>query len=255
MATARCVFAAEIKMVVERPCKMHSHACTEIVCYMEGTGQLVQKKQHLHYKPGYASIYQPGLEHSDIPDSAGIQVCVGVTGCGAEKLPSGMFKTDEGLMNCAKQILQEIKKTKGMSNQERLDILAGWLVLELHRIVGAVSDKDIPQDHAIALKRMIDSKYDEIIDLQELAGNLYISPDYLRHIFKQRIGESPLNYLIRRRLDSACELLNITDLPVGEIAHRVGLDNAYYFSRIFHKRIGQSPSKYRQIARKKAKSS
>ena len=253
MATARCVFAAEIKMDVERPCKMHSHACTEIVCYMEGAGRLVQKKQHLRYDAGHVSIYQPGLEHADIPDTSGIQVCVGVTGCGAEKLTSGMFKADESLMNCAEQILKEIKKPKGMSNQERLDILAGWLVLELHRITGAVSEKNAPKDHAIALKKMIDAKYDEIVDLQELAGNLYISPDYLRHIFKQRIGESPLNYLIRRRLDSACELLNITDLPVGEIAHRVGLDNAYYFSRIFHKRIGQSPSEYRQSARKKVR--
>ena len=140
-----------------------------------------------------------------------------------------------------------------MSNQERLDILAGWLVLELHRIFGAVSEKSIPKDHAIALKKMIDARYDENFDLQELAGSLYISPDYLRHIFKQRIGESPLSYLIRKRLDSACELLNITDLPIGDIEHRVGLDNAYYFSRIFHKRIGQSPSEYRQSARKKAK--
>ncbi len=254
MATARCVFAAEIKMDVERPCKMHSHACTEIVCYMEGTGRLVQKKQHLRYGVGSVSIYQPELEHSDIPETSGIQLCVGVTGCGAEKLPSGMFKADKSVMDCAAQILKEIKKPKGMSNQERLDILAGWLVLELNRIAGSVSDKVVPKDHAIALKKMIDAKYDEIVDLQELAGNLYISPDYLRHIFKQRIGESPLNYLIRRRLDSACELLNITDLPVGEIAHRVGLDNAYYFSRIFHKRIGSTPSEYRQSARKKAKS-
>ena len=255
MATARCVFAAEIKMDVEHPCKMHSHACTEIVCYMEGEGRLLQKKQYLRYGPGYVSIYQPGMEHSDIPESSGIQICVGVTGCGAEKVPAGMIKADESVMKCARQILQEIKNPEGRGNQERLDILAGWLVLELQRIAGAVSDRHLPQDHAITLKKMIDSRYDEIINLHELAGNLYISPDYLRHIFKQRIGESPLNYLIRKRLDSACELLNITDLPVGKIAHRVGLDNAYYFSRIFHKRIGYSPSEYRQRSRKKMQTS
>ncbi len=253
MATARCVFAAEIKTDVKRPCEMHGHACTEIVFYQKGAGRLVQKKQHLRYGSGSVSIYQPGMEHADIPESSGIQICVGVTGCGAEKLPSGMFKVDKSLLNCAAQILQEIKIPKGISNQERLDILAGWLVLELHRISGAVSEKSIPKDHAIALKKMIDARYDEILDLQELAGSLYISPDYLRHIFKQRVGESPLSYLIRKRLDSACELLNITDLPIGDIAHRVGLDNAYYFSRIFHKRIGSTPSEYRQSKRRKIK--
>ncbi len=254
MATTRCVFAAEVKTDVKHPCGMHSHACTEIVCYLKGTGKLFQKKQHLKHGPNCVSIYQPGTEHSYIPETSGIQVCVGVTGCGAEKLPSEMLKADSSVMKCAEQILQEIKAPKGKNNQERLDILAGWLVLELHRIAGVVSEKNPNQDHAIALKKMIDARYDEIIDLQELAGNLYISPDYLRHIFKQRIGESPLNYLIRKRLDSACELLNFTDLPVGEIAHRIGLDNAYYFSRIFHKRIGTTPSEYRQSSRKKAKS-
>jgi AraC-like DNA-binding protein len=253
MATARCVFAAEVKTEVERPCGMHGHACTEIVCYLEGSGRLVQKKQQLRYGPGSASIYQPGMEHADVPESSGTQVCVGVSGCGAEKLPSGMLKADESVMKCAGHILQEIKKPKGRNNQERLDILAGWLVLELHRIAGAVSEKNSPHDHAIALKKMIDTRFDEIINLQELAGTLYISPDYLRHIFKQRIGESPLNYLIRKRLDSARELLNFSDLPVSEIAHRVGLDNAYYFSRLFHKRIGFSPSEYRRHSRKKTR--
>ena len=255
MATARCVFAAEVKTEVEHPCGMHSHACTEIVCYLKGSGRLIQQKQHLRHGPGFVSVYQPGTEHDYAPETPGVQVCVGATGCGADALPSVMLKADESVMKCAEQILQEIKQPKARGNQDRLDILAGWLVLEIHRLAGAVSGKNAPRDHAIALKTMIDSRFDETIDLQELAGNLYVSPDYLRHIFKQRVGESPLSYLIRKRLDSACELLNFTSLPVGEIAHRVGLDNAYYFSRIFHKRIGLSPSQYRQSLRKKAQAS
>ncbi|MGE9290587.1 MAG: helix-turn-helix domain-containing protein [Puniceicoccales bacterium] len=47
----------------------------------------------------------------------------------------------------------------------------------------------------------------------------------------------------------ACELLTFTDLPVQEIAARVGLENPYYFSRLFKKRLGKSPSDYRKEKR------
>jgi AraC family transcriptional activator of pobA len=253
MTSARCIFAAQIPMVLEHPCGMHSHACTEIVYYLDGSGYLTQGEKRLHYEPGFASIYQPGLEHSDTPNSNGTQICIGASGCGAEKLPTGMWAIDEGVTQCIQLILKEMSSPSAKNNQERLDILTGWLVLELRRITGENKAKASGSDYVDKARQILDSQFNEQIDLQELASKLYINPDYLRHIFKQSLGESPLNYLIRKRLDAACELLNFTDLPVGEVAKRIGLDNVYYFSRIFRKRLGLTPSEYRQKARKKVK--
>lgn len=251
MTAVRCIFAAQTPIDVEHPCRMHSHACTEIICYVEGKGYLNQEKRRLHYQPGDISIYQPGSEHSDTPKSDGFQLCVGVSGCGADKLPAGMWKSDESISRCIQSILQEIKEEIRQSSQERLDILSGWLVLELHRVTGGNNKKNTAADHVEKARRILDSRFNEQIDLQQLAGDLYLNPDYFRHIFKQELGESPLNYLIRKRLDFACELLNLTDLPVGRIAHRVGLDNVYYFSRIFRKRLKMTATEYRRKVRQK----
>lgn len=247
MTAVRCVFAAKIQLGPETLSGDHSHACAEIVYYLEGSGELTQKGRRMRYRPGYASIYQPGMEHADHPDTPGVQICVGVTGCGAEKLPTGIFKTDDSIADCVAKIACEIQDNPESSNQDRLDILAGWLVLELARITrGDKPDGNTPPNRANTLKSILDSRFNEQIDLKELAGNLYINPDYLRHVFKQSFGESPLNYLVKRRLDAACELLKQTDMPIGEIARRVGLDNVYYFSRLFRQKIGITPTAYRK---------
>ncbi len=251
MTAVRCVFAAQIPTYPEHPCDMHSHACTEVICYLEGFGYMIQGQKRLHYRAGSVGIYQPGIEHNDVPQSNGFQLCIGVSGCGAKKLPIGIWRVNESIKQCIQNILHELSKTMEDNGQERLDILSGWLVLELHRVIGGKSGKNNYPGHVDTVRKILDSRFNEQIDLQELAGSLYISPDYLRHIFKQELGESPLNYLIRKRLDSACELLSLSDLAVGEIARRVGLENPYYFSRIFRKRLGMTPTRYRKKAKTK----
>ncbi|OGV47569.1 MAG: hypothetical protein A2017_11390 [Lentisphaerae bacterium GWF2_44_16] len=251
MTTPRCIFAVEIHTDPKRPCGMHSHACTEIVYYMEGSGYLLQNERKMHYQPGFVSIYQPDIKHADEPETSGRQICIGINGCNSEKLPPGIYCADESIIHCVEQILKEVKNPFKHDNQERLDVLAGWLALELRRISGNIFRKDKLPVSVRAAKEIFDSRFDEAIDLQELAGSLYISPDYFRHIFKKSLGESPLNYLIRRRLECASELLKSTDLPIGEIARHAGLGNVYYFSRIFRKRHGVTPSVYRRHSRQK----
>jgi len=55
------------------------------------------------------------------------------------------------------------------------------------------------------------------------------------------------NYLIRVRVGRACQLLDLTDLSVKEIAERVGYSDPYYFSRLFKKATAHSPVAYRNL--------
>lgn len=77
----------------------------------------------------------------------------------------------------------------------------------------------------------------------QMAGR---SPSTLTRLFKKLTGQSFKQYQIGFRLQCAAELLEeMPNLPVGEVARRVGLDDPFYFSRLFHKQMGLSPSDYR----------
>lgn len=73
---------------------------------------------------------------------------------------------------------------------------------------------------------------------------MYISPTYMSKLFKQETGESPINYLIKIRMEKAKELLVKEELSVKEIANSVGYQDAYHFSKLFKKYTGNSPSDY-----------
>lgn len=97
------------------------------------------------------------------------------------------------------------------------------------------------------IKEFIDINYTRDIPLGEIANRLYISPYYLSHIFKEETGYSPINYMIQRRIGEAKKLLLTTQLTVQEIAERVGYPNPNYFSTLFRKAAGCSPSEFRKL--------
>lgn len=72
-----------------------------------------------------------------------------------------------------------------------------------------------------------------------------LSQSRFSHKFKEVTGEVPSKYFIKIKMEKARELLKFSNLSVSEIAERVGYDNALYFSRLFKKYTGLSPTEYR----------
>jgi AraC-like DNA-binding protein len=83
------------------------------------------------------------------------------------------------------------------------------------------------------------------ISIQELADYVNFSPSRFSALFKKSFGLFPLQYIINYRIKRACDYLRHTDLSITEIANMVGLEDSLYFSRIFKKQTGFSPSQYR----------
>lgn len=92
-----------------------------------------------------------------------------------------------------------------------------------------------------------DNNYMSNVSLDDIAKNMYVSPVYISKIFKEKTGESPINYLINLRLEKAKDLLLTTESPIKVIAQSVGYNDAYYFSKLFKKYYGYSPSKFKAI--------
>ena len=92
--------------------------------------------------------------------------------------------------------------------------------------------------------------YAEHITLDTLSAVVNLDKSYLCRLFKKETGESLFQYLIRLRIEKASKLLLQEKLSVREISAKVGIDNPYYFARLFKKQYGVSPSEYAEKYKK-----
>ena len=96
--------------------------------------------------------------------------------------------------------------------------------------------------------KYLDENYMKDISLETIAKNMYLSSIYISKMFKDETGESPINHLIRIRVRTARTLLETTSLSISAVAARVGYNDAYYFSKLFKKYYGISPTQVRASA-------
>lgn len=91
------------------------------------------------------------------------------------------------------------------------------------------------------------SNYNQELTLKHMAGLLHINPSYFCDLFRQETGESFSEYLIRIRVEKAKELLQSrVELRSYEIAELVGYRDAKYFSQVFKKLVGVTPTEFRE---------
>jgi AraC-like DNA-binding protein len=239
------MFAAEMRMRDGQTCFMHTHACAEIVWYCGCAGWLPQGGERYRYGDGDVAIYQPWLVHGDECEKGGVQLCVGISGAQAEKLPPGLWRADES----TRRVLRQIQAVLGAHDDwraQRLNLLAGWLVVELARqLTGAPTGGQRDPYHVAQARRIMDSRFAEPLSVSGIADELSITSDYLRQLFVKWAGEPPMRYLIRKRLAAACDLLRLNQEKTADIAAKVGIPNAFYFSRLFRQRMGETPTQYR----------
>lgn len=92
----------------------------------------------------------------------------------------------------------------------------------------------------------IDQHYQENITRDSIAKIVYLSPDYIARIFKKETGLPLVNYIIKKRVEIAKDLLIQTTLPVHIISDNVGYGNYSYFTKLFKKETNYTPFEYRR---------
>lgn len=103
-------------------------------------------------------------------------------------------------------------------------------------------------DRYKTISAYIDAHYAEAITLQELADLISCNSQYLCRFFKEITGTTPVQYLINRRIDHACEELAETTKPILAVGLDCGFDNVSYFIRKFKQLKGCTPKEYRNTA-------
>ena len=103
------------------------------------------------------------------------------------------------------------------------------------------------------IHQYIQSSYHENITLTSLAATYHIDASYLSRMFSQTYGETIIAYLTRVRMEQAVRLMNDEEKKLETISFLVGYDDYNYFSRVFRKKMGESPREYRNNLHKSVK--
>ncbi len=115
-------------------------------------------------------------------------------------------------------------------------------------IASCVEQRDSRESRPVRVARQyMELHYDQAITLEQLAKLSFLNPVYFSTIFKKETGVSFTAYLVKLRMEKACELLKTGSITVAETAERVGYHDVRYFSRLFAKSIGIKPKEYKKF--------
>jgi len=123
------------------------------------------------------------------------------------------------------------------------------LMAELHAIKSGGSNLDNLNSMISRAKSMMYKNINGSIDLLEIASNLGVSYSKFRIDFKKQTGVSPLQYYLRLKIEKSKELLLNSKKSQKEIAFELGFESEVYFNRLFKRKTGWAPGKFRNLSK------
>lgn len=148
-------------------------------------------------------------------------------------------------------MLDEVER-RGAAGRPYMEVLFDAALATLVRRHSSAGEVTAPARHALApvrLRRVLDfmeSALGEPVDLARLAEVAGLSRFHFSRAFRSAMGEPPLAYLTRRRLEGAKRLLRSSDQPLREVARQSGFASPSRFAHRFRRHTGLSPSDYRR---------
>ncbi len=140
----------------------------------------------------------------------------------------------------------------GIGAEVMFESLARVFLVKLIQKYAERSDEEIgfsARFTARHYKRVLDhvsAHFGETIILDDLAGVAGLSPSHFSRLFKETIGQSPMQFVSRFRIEQAKKMLALPDRPLIDIALRCGFADQAHFSRVFKQAEGVTPKAFRQ---------
>jgi len=152
-------------------------------------------------------------------------------------------------------ILNRLIKERG-NNDIGSDFLDHLLVMELFVYISralkmewetSIKGKTPKIEELIKISvKYINNNFERDINIENIAKYVFLSQSYFTRIFKEVMGTSPINYLIKVRIERSKELMEDKSLKISDIAYSVGFSNQQRFNEMFKKYTGYTPLKYRK---------
>ena len=148
-----------------------------------------------------------------------------------------------------RQMIQELQRCQ-THYPELLTLLLLELLIRIERQTGREhrqKDAYLNAEMEYAIQ-YFNKNYSSNISIEDYAASRGMSVSWFIRSFRQYVHTTPMQYLVERRMANAQMLLETTSYNIAEISTLVGYDNPLYFSRIFKKQKGMSPTEYRKYS-------
>lgn len=251
----------------------HDHDFAELAYILSGKGRYLVDGQEFDVEAGDLVICNPGVKHTHVvtnPKEPTIEFISGFTDFQFKNMAPNSIELKDGsyILHTTSKLKQEISMhcyamiAEREGNQPgRYFMFKAHLMQMLLLVIREITEVESCEQKGCnfetynknyAVNRIINylnENYEQKISLEQIAHNMYLSPVYISKIFKEETGESPINYLIKIRLEKAREILLEDNCgSIKSIANLVGYEDVYHFSKLFKKYYGMSPLYYKKKA-------
>jgi len=218
----------------------HTHAYHEMVYCLEGGGLVHIRGQKMNFSTGTYYITHAGTPHAE-HDNGASRIIYFFFDAPLDRIREGLYTDYKGTVASVVKQLYEESKQALPRKEEMIGILISQLLIETER-----ASEQIPafQDFSLILQ-YINENAEQNFDFKQVAAQYHYSYDRFRHLFKERIGMSPHQYVLDQRIKRAKFLLSLNpNHSLTEIAFSCGFTSSSQFSNIFFAKAGMTPTAY-----------
>ncbi len=161
------------------------------------------------------------------------------------QLPKRLFKGGSECERLLQKIIQIYFQNKDpLSKMELNNLLVSLLLHIIH--AGEKSSGRAYSDRITKIIHYIDENLFEMLDLEFLADKCNLSVSRFKHLFKEETGIPPSEYIIRKKIEKAHEMMEDSKFSIKDIAYDLGFSSPAYFSTVFKQYNGYSPTFYKK---------
>lgn len=235
--------------------RTEGYPCNQLLYCTKGSGTLIIDGEK-HSIPPYTAIFMPSFyPHEYYPNEEIWDIhWVVPAGYAADDMLKHIGLTAPGIFG-----LKEIKMLehifRKMHEAIRSDSVfgsyraAGYLydfLIEFYRLISENKAVNAPNSALMKAIDLINDRYASHITMEELCEVSGVSKQYLCLLFRNSLGSRPMEYITKRRIQAAKELLTATDKTIEEIAAETGFCTPSYFCKQFRRYEGITPTAFRK---------
>lgn len=146
----------------------------------------------------------------------------------------------------AEQFYDDSLRSAHKNSFQSLEEARKYLLLLETKFQEATEQKNKESSIIADVKKYIRAHIEEKLSRKDIADSVFLSADYVTKLFKKETGTTLIEFITDEKINAAKEMIKEQKLLIGEVAQRLCYDNFSYFSEMFRKKTGMSPSDYKK---------